>query len=276
MWVAESQYEVLGTRFGVRFDDADVGKRVDALLGPFQQPTLQPVRSKNLFAMATNRPGDDRHHAFRDCSRIGRSESWTEVLDALLAEINRRAIGNMEYFGVHAGVVATGNRAIALPAPSGAGKSTLVAASVKAGFEYVSDEALCLDYASGSVIPYPKAFNLSRWSIEKLGLILPDNDPGSGRTKNPVSPDHLGGHIAGRPLELSAVVFSERRPGKPSLATIPPSEVMAGLLKYSFNHYRRPGDAFALTAKLAGLSRGWKLEYEDPGEAADLMLSELG
>ena len=272
MWVAESQYEVLGTRFGVRCDDLAVAERVEILLEPFRRHTIRPVRARNLFALTSHRRGDDRRYAFRDCRRIARSESWTEVLDGVLAEVNRRAIDEMAYFGVHAGVVAVASKTIAFPAASGAGKSTLVAACVKAGFEYVSDEALCLDYSTGSVIPYLKALNLSRWSIEELALDFPD-DLTSDLTKTPIPADRLGAVAAGDPRKLSDVVFAERRPGKPNLVEISPSQVIAGLLRYSFNHFRRPEDAFVLTTELARHSQGWKLEYENPNDAAELMLS---
>lgn len=158
MWVAEHQYELLGTRIAVRSDDEQVAKWVDELLRPFSAATRMSVRPKNVYALASRRPGDDRHHAYRDCQRIGRSESWAIVLDRFLGELNRRVIDNMEYFGVHAGVVALNSRTFGFLGGSGSGKSTLVGVCLQADFEYVSDEALCLDYATGSVIPYPKPF----------------------------------------------------------------------------------------------------------------------
>ena len=275
MWVAESQYAVIGTRFGVRFDDLEVQGRVDDLLAPFLQPTIVPVRAKQVFALATTRPGDVRHQAFRDCTRIARSESWTEVLDGFLAEINRQAIGEMPHFGVHAGVVATPNRTLAFPGASGAGKSTLVGACVEVGFEYVSDEALCLEYPTGSVISYPKPLNFSRWSIERLGLDLPEADPVSDGRKTPVRVHDLQGVVASRPPQLSDVIFFERAPGPPRLERIPASKVISGLLEFSFNHYKRPSEAFTLTGEMARRCDGWQLFYDDPGDAARLLLTHF-
>ena len=59
---------------------------------------------------------------------------------------------------VHAGVVAVDGRAIVIPGPSRAGKSTLVAALVRAGAEYLSDEFAPLD-AQGLVHAYRRAPN---------------------------------------------------------------------------------------------------------------------
>jgi hypothetical protein len=55
------------------------------------------------------------------------------------------ALNAPEHVFVHAGVVGVGERAIVLPGRSFAGKTTLVAALVRAGAEYWSDEYAVLD-----------------------------------------------------------------------------------------------------------------------------------
>jgi hypothetical protein len=231
------------------------------------------VRARNLFVLATRRPGDDRHHAYRDCKRIARSESWTEVFDPLLGDLNRRAVEGMEYFGVHAGVIATADRTIAFPAASGDGKTTLVGACLRAGFGYVSDEALCVDYSTGAVISYPKPLNLSRWSMDVLEATVSDGLEEPDGSKAPVSPSAVGGAIVASPPGLTDVVTFERRPGPPSLERMPASQVVANLLKYSFNHYRRPADSYAIATNLARGCAGWVLGFDQPAQAAELMRS---
>lgn len=66
---------------------------------------------------------------------------------------------------IHAGVVEYGGRALLLPGPSFAGKSTLVAALVRAGATYYSDEFAILD-AEGRVNQY-------REPIALRGLVEP-------------------------------------------------------------------------------------------------------
>lgn len=269
MWVAEHHYEVLGTRFSVRSDDEGAAIELDRLLAPFRSDDLRPVRAKNLFVLASRRPGDDRRHAFRDCRRIARAEEWDTVFDPLLGELNRRAVEEMEYFGVHAGVVSSGNRTIAFPAGSGAGKSTLVAACLQAGLGYVSDEALCVDYTTSSVIAYPKPLSLSTWSIAALNVALREADKDS---KRPISAESLGGEIVSNPPPLSDLVLFERSPGPSRLKSLPPSRVVASLLAYSFNHYKRPSESFTLATDLARDGcRGWQLTYQEPIAAAEAL-----
>ena len=246
-------------------------KRLDELLIAFRQEVEVGVRSRNHFVLASSRPDDKRHHAFRDCRRVARFSSWIEVFDLTLAEINRRAIEEMEHFGAHAGVVALAGRTIAFPAESGMGKTTLVAACLQNGFKYVSDEALCLDYADSLVVAYPKPLNLTSWSLATLGLPRADEVT----TKTPVTPEELGSSAARPRSRLTDVVMLERRPGQANLEGLPTSQVVAALVKASFNHYKRPADTYMLINSVARGARGWSLGYEDPSEAARLLFASL-
>jgi hypothetical protein len=60
---------------------------------------------------------------------------------------------------IHAGAVAHRGRAIVIPGESFSGKSTLVAALVRAGAEYYSDEYAVLD-AEGLVHPYARPLSI--------------------------------------------------------------------------------------------------------------------
>jgi hypothetical protein len=77
---------------------------------------------------------------------------------------------------IHAGVVTWQGRAIILPGPSGCGKSNLVAALVRAGAQYYSDECAVLD-SYGRVYPYarPLTPRTPSGSKTRLGPKLPAN-----------------------------------------------------------------------------------------------------
>ncbi|HWE61696.1 MAG TPA: hypothetical protein VHB98_08300, partial [Chloroflexota bacterium] len=95
-----------------------------------------------------------------DGSRLVRTLTDEPIYDALagdlelyLAEFARRRLF------VHAGVVGWRGRAILIPGWSRAGKSTLVAALLRAGATYYSDEYAVLD-ARGRVHPFPRPLSL--------------------------------------------------------------------------------------------------------------------
>lgn len=193
------------------------------------------------------------------------------VVEELLTRLNGLVVERFEGLAVHAGVIARGGDAVAFPAPSGAGKSTLVAACLRAGFDYVSDEAMCIDEASGGVVPYPKPLSLSPWSCGAVGVDFPST--GSGQSN--VVARQLGAVDAPGPLRLRHVVLCERTRGAPALQPRHPSDAVAALLRMSFNHYKRPALAVETACQLAASAQCWTLRVGDPMAAAQLVAERL-
>ena len=112
---------------------------------------------------------------------------------------------------VHAGVVAWRGRAILLPGRTHAGKSTLVAALVRAGATYYSDEYALLD-GDGRVRPYPRALSLRR---------------AGGAVR--VAPARLG-KVGRAPLPVGLVALVRYR-GRTALQTLSPGRAVLAMLK---------------------------------------------
>ncbi len=112
---------------------------------------------------------------------------------------------------VHAGVVGWRGRAIVLPGRTHAGKSTLVAALVRAGATYYSDEYALVD-EDGRVWPYPRALSLRR-----------------ARGAVRVPPARLG-RVGRAPLPVGLVVLC-RFAARTKLAALSPGRALLALLK---------------------------------------------
>lgn len=283
MWVADQYYSVLGTPMMVRFGFNEPVAGVAELLEPFAVPERIPVRPRHRFSLVVGEHKGE-HNAghilvYRDCSRIARATTLRSAVNHMLAAINRAAIESCTPFAVHAGVVARGGSGIAVPVDSMGGKSTLTAALVLRGFEYVSDEALCIE-RDGSVVPYTKPFGLSPWSIDALGLDDLDVPfpKGEAETAGEVLLPHpmLGGPALQEPVNLAHLVLSEFGHDEATLEQVAASEGMATLLAMSFNHYRHGVDAFHLAAAVASHATTWRLRYGDPSEGAKLISERLG
>lgn len=271
MWAAEHQLELLGTRFRVRTTDRSLGAELGRLLGAFALGRRRPTSAQRVLSIVSDRQG---HMLFRGCHRLARSESPADALSGLLVALNGLAVGSAHCLAIHAGVVAAGAVALAAPAVSGAGKSTLVAALVQTGLAYVSDEALCLDYSGGAVVPYPKPLTLSSTSWPLVGLPTPPTGSLWALTEErPVPIDQLGGEFAHGPLTLAHILLIERRPGPTTIAPAPAGDGLAALLSLSFNHYRRPAEAFSLAARAARSARTWRVAYEDAREGAGAVVA---
>ena len=206
-----------------------------------------PAGAPDLAALEINLGGDD--------------------LTAALTLLNMTALAQCRSFAVHAGVVSGPAGVIALPAVSGAGKSTLVAACLRAGLGYISDEALVVDWDTGEVQPYPKWLSLSPWSATHVGLVAGDDER--------AYPATLLGTLAG-PTRLAHVVLPVRRPGPATLQPASRAAAAHRLLEMSFNHYQRPQRAFALVADLLEAAQAWQLGYAEATEGARLLAAHLG
>lgn len=273
----EATFSVLGSRFRVRADVPSVGADVAGLLAPFAcGPKPVPGRRDLALVSATNLDRPD-HCLVVDGQVLYSSSAWPPLVSHLVAEVNRQAIEATSSFAVHAGVVAGERAAIAFPGPSGAGKSTLAAGCLLAGFDYASDEALCIEYETGLVSGYPKPLALSAAACVMLGLAHEESVPAEHEAPEEVllPPSALGASIAAEPLELAHIVITERRSGPPVLAPLPAADGMAALLELSFNHYRRPSSAFTLASEVARKASTWHLQLDDPVAAGRLLRERL-
>lgn len=105
-----------------------------------------------------------------------------------------------EHVFIHAGAISWKGKGILFPADSFQGKTTLVAALVKRGAIYYSDDYAILDQ-DGLVHPFPR----------KLSI----RDPDRGFRRSNVAAKSLGGQTGEIPIPVSAVILTRfRRNGK--------------------------------------------------------------
>jgi len=117
-----------------------------------------------------------------------------ETLDSVVRQ--RISLAAPDRIFVHAGVAAFGDSAILIPGSSFSGKTTLVAALVRAGAVYYSDEFAPLD-SDGLVHPYAKPLSLR----------------GADQLQTNHRVESLGGVAAERPVQVGAVLATSYLPG---------------------------------------------------------------
>jgi hypothetical protein len=160
---------------------------------------------------------------------------------------------------VHAGVVGVEDRAIVLPGRSFAGKTTLVAALVKAGAEYWSDEYAVLD-ANGLVHPYPKP------------LSVRINDT---RETDEQPVESLGGRAGEGPLPVAVIAFTSYHPGAAwALRARTAGEGAVKLLEHSIAARSRPEQVLAAVRCAATNAAVLEGDRGDAGQAATALLSQ--
>lgn len=87
---------------------------------------------------------------------------------------------------VHAAAAVADDRTVLLPAAPGSGKTTTVAGLVdKAGFGYVTDEAVAIDPTTHLPLAYPKPLSIDRGSWDVLAHLRPAHDLATGQWQVP-------------------------------------------------------------------------------------------
>ena len=229
-WAAGVCFTAYGIRVGIRVSDPVVLGQLCEHLPPGWTPTTSPFVDR-LYSLVVGgagpRPGVRRFHLlYGDSARLARTMDLDKVLESLDADLNiYLSAGSRRKLFVHAGVVEWHGRAIVLPGSTFTGKSTLVAALVRAGATYYSDEYAVFD-GWGRVHPFPRPLSL--------------RDETSQETRE-YSVEELGGAPGVKALPVDLVVLSRYRSGarwRPRLLS--PGQGVLGLLSNTVAARRRP------------------------------------
>jgi hypothetical protein len=201
-WADGISVHAFGRRIGVRTNEPAVLDRLEELLPPGWEPGCSPLVD-HLFSLRIGAavPGTrarNFHLLYGGFTRHARTLELDEVLRALESQMH---VYVGEYAAnrvfVHAGVVGWRGRAILLPGSSGTGKSMLVAALLRCGASYLSDEYAVLDYRG---VVYPFARRLSIRSAD-------------GSPARRCGPEEFGSRAAEIPLPVGLVAVAKYRAG---------------------------------------------------------------
>jgi hypothetical protein len=254
-WAAGIAFESFGLKFGVRTNDATVLDRVRECLPPgcelLGSPFVQALYSLRV-APPSNRSNVRNYHLlYGGVLRLARTMNLQEVFDTLENEIQ---LGVAEFSKrrvfVHAGVVAWKDRAIVIPGQSMNGKSTLVAALLRAGATYYSDEFAVLDLR-GHVHPYAR----------RLALRQP-----AGQPVRRCTAEELGSTQAEKPLPVALVALARYQASAHwEPRALSPGKAVLELIPNTLPAQRRPEQALAAlnqVARRAVTLKGWRGEAE--------------
>jgi hypothetical protein len=187
--------EAYGVPIQVTVGDTRLWPHVRAVLPPGAKPA-DPDAVSARFEIGE--AGDGAFNVALDGQPVAGGVELDVALGVLDAQIRALVAANAhEWVFVHAGAVAADHRALLLPGASFTGKTTLVAALVRAGAAYYSDEFAVLD-DDGLVHPYPKP----------LSIRFAD----AGRTRETAAED-LGASTGERPLQVRVIAVTSYRPG---------------------------------------------------------------
>jgi len=129
-------------------------------LAPHLPPGWQCAETHTVDDLYSLFATPDAYQLYLGSEQVLQTSDLAVLLERLFSDIHHRvAVRAVDCLFVHAGVVGWQGRAIVLPGRSHSGKSTLVAALVRAGATYFSDEYALVD-GEGRIHPYAKPLAL--------------------------------------------------------------------------------------------------------------------
>lgn len=197
--------------------------------------------------------------------------SPAHAVSAVLAAVNLTAVHSTRLLAVHAAVLCRDERVLVVPAPSGTGKSTLTACLLDRGWAYTSDEALCLRWADGAVVGYPRPMSLSAWSASVVGVDGVEGHDGTAAERLvPVSGVGWPTASPGTPPTDVVLLSRHERPDV-HLEPVGRQVALVELLRRSFTHFLDPARALQLLTAVTNGARCRRLHLGDPRAAAALL-----
>ena len=237
-WKGGFAFASQGRRIGVRVSAAGHADRIRELLPPGSRPLTSPD-VRRLYSLVAARPTRRKgpracHLVYAQSDRIARTSDLERALLLLESDLQLYvAEHSRSLVFVHAGVVGWRGRAIVIPGRSYSGKSTLVAALVKAGARYYSDEFAPID-ARGRVHPYLVPLRLRQGAGEAPKRVVL-TAPGS----------------ALRPIPVGLIVATRyERGARWRHRTVTPGRAALEVLKHVVPARRTPGRVMERLAKL--------------------------
>lgn len=166
--IAVHYYELLGTRAKIRFEHEAQIRLVDSVIGHLATKETSGVTLNIDVQAVRQNNGHLLSNTFVNGTAFSHAPRLSKLGPIVKAALWQSAVKAHDHFlYIHAGVVASGDRCMILPAAAGSGKSSLTAALVHAGYRYYSDEAVLLERDSFLVPPMALAIccKASGWEL---------------------------------------------------------------------------------------------------------------
>jgi hypothetical protein len=272
-------YAALGLRFRIRTTNPAVG----AYFADILQPMAADGAAAHTYSVVERetRSGLDRYRIYLDGHRILSASAPGMVVATLLWHLNVAVVDTSgDWLLLHASAAELDGATALFVAPMEHGKTTLVAAMVRAGLRYVTDEAVAIDPSTGLVHPFHKPLSIGPGSFP----VLPELEPSiPADVEQYLSPSWNVSVSALRsdalaPVSRPAVVVLPRYDPDSStqLEPITKAEALVELAGNAFNLADHGPSGFATLADLVRGCDCYRLTVNDLGSATELVVAALG
>jgi hypothetical protein len=240
--IATRSYSALDFRFRVETNRPEFAALVDRVFAACDAGDADPGDAVYTCSALDAGAGSTVYTVDCDGVTIASSAASRYALDYLVWHVNQRVVeASGRRLLVHAGAVEHDRRIAIVPAESGGGKSTLVAALVRAGFGYATDETVAVERDTLLVEGYRRALALKRGSWP----LFPGVDDGALPSATYATPSRyapasvLGGRDQREAAPARWLLVPVRGDGAgPALTPILRADALVLLVEQAFNFER--------------------------------------
>jgi hypothetical protein len=271
-WAYEtSRFRALAHDFGVRSESAEIGGYLEHVLAELAATGAPATHYHVLDRGDGTRKG--RWAVYFGSERLSLSTRIGVAVGMLLWHINQETVSatDPEMVLLHAAAAELDGVGVVLPAPMESGKTTTVAGLIRAGFRYLTDEAVAIDPRTGWLSPFAKPLSVDRGSWAVLPDLEPETLlPHTNQWHVPVRairPGALGGRV------LPRLVISPRyvHGATTQLEPVSRGEMLIELGEATFHFHRHGVRNFQVLADLARRCDCYRLTIGDLDQAVALV-----
>ena len=197
-------------------------------------------------------------------------------LERVLEHLIRTCSGGML---LHAAAVARDGKALVLAGKTGAGKTTLATWLVCRGFDYLTDELLCIDTQAMCVRGFARPLHLKKPGRALFAGVI-DMHGGAAVMQSPlgthVSPTRLGARVVHSAWPRAVVLPAYRAGARLDLHPLSKTQAATRLMGCLANARERPQHGFEEVSGLVQAVPAFALTYSDLEEAGAQLEAMLG
>lgn len=197
------------------------------------------------------------------------------LVSGFVHALNQRAISGDYAVICHAGGVERDGVGFVFPAHTESGKTTLTTGLVRAGFDYLSDEGVAFDPATGMIEPFPKPLSIDAGSQHLFPELEPAPAPGDDAAPDgqwQVPADAIRPGAVGQPCPARFILFPSYQKGaRTELEELSRAVTLIELATNTFQFRDRARASLEVLAGVVEGARGFRLVVGDLHDACALV-----
>lgn len=268
--------------FELLVEPAELRAEMEPVIAPFvSRCSASSLALARYEVRRVTRSDGLRYSLYIDGVGLASGVNGADLTGMLTWHINQAVIRDSveRYVLLHASAATRGGITVILPADQESGKTTTIAGLLRTGYDYVTDEAVAIDPATGRVTPFHKTLSLDPGSWPLFPECAPVAGSDVWRRQWHVPPTQLGARsVEGEVAAPRVIVFPRYVRGACTTSRrMTRAESTQELARMTFEFSRFPARNLGLLGRITGGARCARLiigSLDDAVLAIEELVSE--